>query len=80
MKTLKGKRLSYNDKLSPRREIVRLIRHLPNDKLEIIIKTIKELDIDKLTPDDVQAIEAGEKAIAKGETISLEEFCKNAGI
>lgn len=66
--------------LSPRREILRLIRHLPNDKLEIIIKTIKELDNEELTSDDIKAIEAGEKAIAEGDTVSLEEFCKNAGI
>jgi len=74
------KKLPPRSTISPRREILRLIRHLPNEKLEIIIKTIKELDTEKLTPDDIQAIEAGEKAIAEGDTISLEEFCKNAGL
>lgn len=67
-------------KISVCREIVRLIRHMPPEKLQIIIKTIKELDQEELSPDDILAIQEGEKAIANGETISLEEFCRNEGI
>ena len=67
-------------KIGIRREIIRLIRHMPPEKLKIIIKTIKELDEEELTPEDIAAIQEGEESVAKGETISLEEFCRREGI
>ncbi len=44
-------------------------------KLGIYIKSVEYY-----SPDDLKTIQEGEEAIKRGETISLEEFCRREGL
>jgi hypothetical protein len=61
--------------LPAQRQIVRMIRYMPPEKLNKLLKFAKELD-DEVTPEDIVAIEAGKAQIARGESVSLDEFCR----
>jgi len=59
--------------LPERKEIVRIVRYLPKEKLFRLLKYAEELE-DELTPEEIAAIKEGEAQIARGETISLDEL------
>jgi len=59
--------------LPERKEIVRIVRYLPKEKLVRLLKYAEELE-DELTPEEIAAIKEGEAQIARGETISLDEL------
>ena len=62
-----------------RRQIVRIVRYLPKDKLARLLKYAEELE-EELTPEDIAAIERGKAQIARGESVSLDEFCRQRGL
>ncbi|MGQ9558560.1 MAG: hypothetical protein ACUVTU_11505 [Desulfurispora sp.] len=62
--------------LAARRKIVRIIRYLPPEKLERLLKYAEELDEEMLTPAEIAAIEEGKRQIERGECVTLDEFCR----
>ncbi len=58
--------------LAERRQIVRIVRYLPKEKLARLLKYAEELE-EELTPEDIEAIERGKAQIARGEWVSFEE-------
>lgn len=64
--------------LPVRREIVTIIRRLPVEKLYMLRNYAAELDKDEgnLTSEEIAAIEEGKAQLARGEKVSLDEFCR----
>lgn len=58
-----------------RRKIVRIVRCLPKEKLVRLLRYAEDLE-EELTSEDVNAIDRGKAQIARGESISLDEFCR----
>ncbi|SDF29469.1 hypothetical protein [Sporolituus thermophilus] len=65
--------------LAERRQIIRIIRHLPKDKLTGLLKYAEEME-EELTPEEIAALEASEAQIARGEYVDFEELCRRAGL
>lgn len=65
--------------LPERKEIVKIVRYLPKDKLVRLLKYAEDLE-EELSPDDVAAIERGKAQIARGESVSWEEVKRNNGL
>ena len=65
--------------LAERRQLARIVRYLPKEKLARLIKYAEELE-EELTPENIEAIERGKAQIARGESVSLDEFCRQRGL
>lgn len=62
--------------LPERKEIVKIVRYLPKEKLVRLLKYAEDLE-GELTPDDIAAIERGKAQIARGEWVSFDEIKRN---
>lgn len=64
--------------LPVRKEIVTILRRLPVEKLYMLRDYAARLDDDKvvLTLEEISAIEEGKAQLARGEKVSLDEFCR----
>lgn len=67
--------------MTARAQMMNMIELLPDTEIPLVIEVLKrfisyEVDDTTATPDDIRAIEEGEKEYAAGETISLEDFEK----
>jgi len=67
--------------MTARAQMMNMIKLLPDTEIPLVIEVLKrfisyEVDDTIATPDDIRAIEEGEKEYAAGETISLEDFEK----
>lgn len=61
------------------KELEDIVRRLPQEKLKLLVEYAHDLD-DDLTPEDIADIEAGKAEIARGEWVSLDEFCHREGL
>ena len=71
--------------MTARAQMMNMIELLPDAEIPLVIEVLKrfisyEADDDIVTPDDIRAIEEGEKEYANGETISLLDFEKGSFI
>lgn len=67
--------------MTARAQMMNMLEFLPDTEIPLVIEVLKrfityEVDDTIATPDDILAIEQGEKEYANGETISLEDFEK----
>lgn len=67
--------------MTARAQMMNMIELLPDTEIPLVIEVLKrfisyEVDDTIATPDDIRAIEEGEKEYVAGETISLEDFEK----
>lgn len=59
--------------LAVKRKLINIIRYMPEEKLNRLVKYADELD-DELTPEEIARIEEGKAQIARGESVSLDEL------
>lgn len=63
-----------------RKELETIIRRLPPEKLRKLLHYAQDLEEEELTSDDLADIEAGKAEIARGEWVTLGEFCRREEI
>jgi len=67
--------------MTARAQMMSMVELIPETEIPLIIEVLKrfisyEADDDIATPDDIIAIEEGEKEYAAGQTLSLDDFEK----
>lgn len=67
--------------MTARAQMMNMVELLPDTEIPIVIEILKRFisydeNDDIVTPDDILAIEQGEREYAAGETVSLDDFEK----
>jgi len=53
--------------ISPRRELFRIVRHMPPDKIRGLIRFARAIDVETLTPEEEESIRIGLEQIKNGQ-------------